>query len=492
METLLLSLLASLLLLPAASGHFEVHSPSKELVAEVGSNVLLPCTLTPVLPEAELEVRWFHNLFTNIVFLLKDGIEDRQHQSPAYRGRAFMKERPTSGNLSLNLHNVQLSDAGIYNCFVENTTTKDYEEDSMELNVVGSGSPPLIAVALQDSAVVVSCSSDGWFPKPTIFWKKENGDLDPTDIETNTDMGELIRVKSRILLNGSSEGQVYCGLRHPVTGKETGLYVKVSDAIFPRTSPWAILFWLLLMVTIAVSAVMAWLLYSKQKRSEMRLKEKDVHIEQLKWEVEWRKVSTKKESIFFDPLTAYAGLIVSPDRRHISTSKTVQNVPQNIERFDTEPCVLGQTSFQHGTRYWETEIHEKTGKFWSLGVAVETVRRTGGQRECPENGIWAIRGTVDGYYALSSPPEPIIVRSRTPRPQIPGLLNDQGTHEPERIKRVGTLLDYENGRISFYDVDTFEPLYTFQAQFPHPVIPFYYIGPGISFLSVERESMDFR
>lgn len=453
----------------------------KELVAEVGSDVLLPCILTPALPEAKLEVRWFHNLFTTIVFMLKDGIEGRQQQSADYRGRAFMKERPGSGNLSIYLQNVQLSDAGKYHCFVENITTEVYEEDSMELNVVGSGSPPLVAVALQDSAVVVSCSSDRWFPKPTMFWKKENGDVEPTDPETVTDTTALMSVKSRILLNSSSEGQIYCGLRHPVTGKETGLFLTVSDAIFPRTSPWAIVFWLLLISTIALSAVMAWLFHSKQKKNEMQLKEKDICIERLKWEVEWRTISTGKESILFDPLTAYSGLIVSPDARHISTSETVQNAPQNNARFDTEPCVLGQTSYRHGTHYWETEIHEQNGKFWSLGVAIETVRRTGGQRESPENGIWAIRGTVEGYYALSAPPELIALRSDTPKPHGPGLLNGQGIQGPRRIQRIGTFLDYENGKVSFYDVETYEPLHTFQERFSQPVYPFYYVGPGISF-----------
>ncbi|XP_044161584.1 butyrophilin subfamily 1 member A1-like [Bufo gargarizans] len=479
MEKLLTSLV--LLLVPAASGQFLVHAPVKELVAEVGSDILLPCTLTPKLAEAGLEVRWFHKLFTNIVFLLKDGTEGRQQQSPRYRGRASMNERSTTGNVSLFLHNVQLSDTGKYHCLVENSTTEVYEEDSMELHVVGSGSPPLVAVALQGSSVVISCSSDGWFPRPTMFWKMENGVLKPSDPENDTDNTELIRVKSRMLLNHSSEGRVYCGFRHPVTAREIGSYVTVSDDMFPRTSPWAIVFWLLLIVTITLSAGMAWFFYSRKRNHEMQLKEKDICIERLRWEVEWRTISTRKESILFDPLTAYHGLMVSPDGRHISSSENAQDVPQNDARFDTEPCVLGQTSFQHGTHYWETEISENNGRFWAIGVAIETVRRTGGQRECPEAGIWAIRGTPEGYYALSTPPETIILRSHSSRPCGPGLLNGQGIHGPRRLQRVGTLLDYERGKVSFYDVETYEPLYIFEERFSHPVYPFYYVGPGISF-----------
>ncbi|KAG8547926.1 hypothetical protein GDO81_027098 [Engystomops pustulosus] len=359
-----------------------------------------------------------------------------------------------------------------------------HNNESLHLSLLGLGSPPLIAVALQGSSVVISCSSDGWFPKPKMFWKKENGEFEPTELETDTDKTELIRVKSSILLNSSSEGQVYCGLRHLVTMKETGSYVKVSDALFPRTSPWAIVFGLLLIVTLALSALMAWLFSSKQKKNETRLEEKDRTIERLQWEVEWRKISIRKETVLFDPLTAYSSLIVSPDGHHIVSSGTSQDVPENEERFDTEPCVLGQTSYRNGTHYWETEVQEQNGKFWSLGVALETVRRTGGQRECPETGIWAMRGTVDGYFGLSTPPEPITLRSQKTTLHQPGLLNGQGTRGPRRIQRVGTYLDYENGKLSFYDVDTYEPLYTFQVKFSQPVHPFYYVGPGMSFLSL--------
>lgn len=164
----------------------------------------------------------------------------------------------------------------------------------------------------------------------------------------------------------------------------------------------------------------------------------------------------------FDPSTAYYGLLVSPDTRTISTTDMVQDVPKNPERFDTEPCVLGQTAFCSGTHYWETEILERSGEFWSLGIASTSVRRTGGQRECPEALIWAIRGTTEGYYALYTPPVSI-------------------AFEPERIQRVGTYLDYDEGRVSFYDADTYRLLHTFTENFSEPVYPFYYVGPGIAF-----------
>lgn len=176
------------------------------------------------------------------------------------------------------------------------------------------------------------------------------------------------------------------------------------------------------------------------------------------------------ESILFDPSTAYSGLLVSPDGCTISTTDVVQDVPHNPERFDTEPCVLGQTAFRSGTHYWETEIVERGGEFWSLGIAGESVRRTGGQRECPEAFIWAIRGTDnEGYFALDTPPKPI-------------------AFEPRRIQRVGTYLNYDEGKVSFYDVDSYRHLHTFNAAFVEPVYPFYYVGPGIAFSLHARAS----
>ncbi|XP_018419676.1 PREDICTED: butyrophilin subfamily 1 member A1-like [Nanorana parkeri] len=418
------------------SAQFQIHTQPNSLVAAVGSDVILPCTITPPLPAAGLEVRWFHDLYHNIAFLLKEGREDRQQQSVDYRGRAFMLAGPDKGNLSLSLHQVRLSDAGKYHCFVENSVDKNDGEGIMTLTVVGLGTPPLVSVALQGSAVLLSCSSDQWFPEPSMFWMKGNGEPVPVyhSAKKNTS-GGLIHASSSILLKDSIDGHLYCGLQHPVTKTETGVYVAVSDDMFPRASPWAIAFWILLIFSLAGLALLAWFFYSKQK---------------------------EKESILFDSSTAYGGLVVSPDSRNITTTDVVQDVLQNPERFDTEPCVLGHSAFQSGTHYWETEVLERSGEFWSLGIAGRSVRRTGGQREGPDALIWAIRGTTEGYYALSTPPEPIVFESG-------------------RIQKVGVYLEYDKGKVTFYDVDTYRRLYTFTENFLEPVYPFYYVGPGIAF-----------
>ncbi|XP_075042477.1 butyrophilin subfamily 1 member A1-like [Mixophyes fleayi] len=470
-----------LALVPAAAAQFRVHSQDEALVAAVGSDVLLPCTVSPPLSAVGLAVRWFHNQAHIVAFLLKDGREDRQQQSADYRGRAFIEAGPDSGNLSLTLRNVHLSDAGRYHCFVENSSSEFFEEAILELIVVGLGSPPLADVALQDSNVIVFCSSGGWFPEPKVIWRKDTEELVPAAQETHKDKASgLYSVKSHMALKDSLDGPVYCGLIHAVTGKETGLYVKVSDAMFPRTSPWAIVACLLFILIIAVSPAVTWLFYSKRKEKATQLNEKDNYIERLKSEIEWRRVSIKRDPMLFDPRTAYCGLRLFSDYRSISTSDVVQDVPEYPERFDTEPCVLAQTPFSTGTHYWETEILEQSGNFWSLGIANQSVRRTGGQRECPEVGIWAIRATNEGYFALSTPPEPIMF-SQKPMPGESALLNSIGTNEPRRVQKVGTFLDCDKGKVSFYDVDTYDCLYTFAHRFSEPVYAFYYVGPGISF-----------
>ncbi|XP_053577840.1 butyrophilin subfamily 2 member A2 isoform X2 [Bombina bombina] len=409
MERLLMCL--GIILIPAASAKFQVQSEEK-LVAAVGSDILLPCNLSPPLNRTGLEIRWFYNLFHSIVFLMREGREERQDQIAEFRGRAFLRDGPETGDLALSLLNVRLSDAGAFHCFVEDVSNQIYEEAVVNLSIVGKGSPPHIDISLQGSFIRLSCFSSGWYPEQKTHWLRNNKTIKPDSEASHKQSDGLFTTESEILLNSSSEGHFYCGVKHSLSGLETGAYIIVSDL--------------------------------------------------LRREIEWRKVSVYKESIFFDPLTAFHGLLISPNRCVISTTDIEQNLPENPERFDTEPCVLGSKSFSSGCHYWETEIQERDGQFWSLGIARQSVRRMGGQRESPESGIWAIRGTADGLFGLSEPQK---------------LINCTN-----RLNKVGTFLDYERETLSFYDVETFECLFQYTQQFTEPVYPYYYVGPGMSFV----------
>ncbi|XP_068105426.1 butyrophilin subfamily 1 member A1-like [Hyperolius riggenbachi] len=478
-------IITALVLTAGAAAQFSVTTTEQQLVAAVGSTITLPCTVSPPLPAAGLEVRWFHGLYHSVVFLLKDGREDRQQQLPNYRGRVSLLAGPDKGDLSISLQRVQLADNGTYHCFVENTnvtTSQLYEEGKVELKVVGVGTPPLIKVSVEDSSVVLSCSSDGWFPTPTIFWRNGKGYVPHLAPESRkNDSSGLFHIHSDIHLGDSALGQLYCGLQHPVTKEERGVYVVVSDEIFPRFSPWAIVFWLLLVLSIAGFATAAWYFRKKQKEKERELMQRAKYTESLEREIEWRKISTRKEFILFDPLTAFKGLLISPDQRTIRTTDVPQEAPENEERFDTEPCVLCQPAFSSGIHYWETEIVEETERFWSIGIAAMSVRRKGGLRESPENLIWAIRGTSQGYLGLSMSAEEILL-VQMPQPRDLALLGGGSEQdEPRRIQKIGTYLDFNRGHLSFYDVETYQCLYTFNTQFHEPVYPFYYVGPGIAF-----------
>uniref|UniRef100_A0A8C3HMB4 Uncharacterized protein n=1 Tax=Chrysemys picta bellii TaxID=8478 RepID=A0A8C3HMB4_CHRPI len=116
-------------------------------------------------------------------------------------------------------------------------------------------------------------------------------------------------------------------------------------------------------------------------------------------------------------------------------------VPNNPERFDIERCVLGCEGFTSGRHYWEVEVG--VGGVWGVGVARESVRRKGRISLNPEQGIWAVRCSEDQYWAHTSPEQIIpFPPSRAPR-------------------RIRVYLDYERGRVTFFDVGTGDPIFTF-------------------------------
>ncbi|XP_032639841.1 zinc finger protein RFP-like isoform X3 [Chelonoidis abingdonii] len=150
--------------------------------------------------------------------------------------------------------------------------------------------------------------------------------------------------------------------------------------------------------------------------------------------------SDRPANVTLDPDTAHPELVLSEDRKSVRWGDTWQDLPDNPERFDSDPCVLGYEGFTSGRHSWEVEVGD--GLFWAVGVARESVKRKEGVSYNPESGIWAVEQCWWGQYqALTSPVTPL------PLSWVP--------------RRIRVSLDYEWGQVTFFDADNETPIFTF-------------------------------
>ncbi|KAI4874835.1 hypothetical protein NFI96_027625, partial [Prochilodus magdalenae] len=147
--------------------------------------------------------------------------------------------------------------------------------------------------------------------------------------------------------------------------------------------------------------------------------------------------------VTLDPDTAHPKLLLSDDEKQVACGYTKQNLPDNPERFDYCVNVLGKEGFSSGRFYYEVQVSGKTK--WDLGVARESWNRKGEITLSPKNGYWALFLRNDTEYkALDTPSVPLSLK-RAPQ-------------------KVGVFVDYEEGLVSFYDVEARSHIYSFTGQ----------------------------
>ncbi|KAM4624604.1 E3 ubiquitin-protein ligase TRIM39-like [Polymixia lowei] len=174
--------------------------------------------------------------------------------------------------------------------------------------------------------------------------------------------------------------------------------------------------------------------------------------------VELKRIQQHAVDVTLDPDTAHPKLILSDDGKQVNDGGVKKNLPDNPERFTQYICVLGRRSFSSGRFYYEVEVKEKTG--WFLGVARESINRKWVITLKPEDGYWAIL-LLNGKYSAHN--DQIVPRCLTEEPQI-----------------VGVFVDYEEGLVSFYDVDAKAHIYSFtDCTFTEKLYPFF--CPGLNY-----------
>ncbi|KAM4631645.1 LOW QUALITY PROTEIN: E3 ubiquitin/ISG15 ligase TRIM25-like [Discoglossus pictus] len=154
-------------------------------------------------------------------------------------------------------------------------------------------------------------------------------------------------------------------------------------------------------------------------------------------------------NILLDVNTACCYISVSGDRKTATYTEIKNRRPYRPERFVYCGQVLSTNSFTSGRHYWEVETSESGN--WCVGLAYPSIEREGEESDIGGNnkswGLYSMHKehfTLHNYLSISLTPE-------------------------SSMQRLGISLDYEAGRLSFYELcDPIRHLHTFTATFTDP------------------------
>ncbi|XP_074534294.1 E3 ubiquitin-protein ligase TRIM21-like [Halichoeres trimaculatus] len=182
--------------------------------------------------------------------------------------------------------------------------------------------------------------------------------------------------------------------------------------------------------------------------------------EQMKklFEADLKRVQQYEVDVTLDPVTANPYLTLSDDGKQVYDSDVKKNLPDNPERFSVYSDVLAKQSFSSGRFYYKVQVKGKTD--WDLGVAKESINRKGKITLSPQNGLWTIvlRNKND-YQACASPTVILCLQSG--------------------LEKVGVFVDYEEGLVSFNDVDDAALIYSFTGcSFTEKLYPYFSPSPN--------------
>ncbi|CDQ82312.1 unnamed protein product [Oncorhynchus mykiss] len=170
-------------------------------------------------------------------------------------------------------------------------------------------------------------------------------------------------------------------------------------------------------------------------------------------EVKLKRIQQYAVDVTLDPDTANLFLILSDNGKQVRTGDTELNLPDNPKRFDRFTVLLGKDGFSSGRFYYEVTVKGKTR--WDLGVARESTDRKGDITLSPEHGVWTMMLRDGNEYTACASPQVRLSLSEKPQ-------------------KVGVFVDYEEGVVSFYNVEARFHIYSFTCCiFTEKIYPFF-------------------
>uniref|UniRef100_A0A8D0AP58 E3 ubiquitin-protein ligase Midline-1 n=1 Tax=Sander lucioperca TaxID=283035 RepID=A0A8D0AP58_SANLU len=161
-------------------------------------------------------------------------------------------------------------------------------------------------------------------------------------------------------------------------------------------------------------------------------------------------LKTNSQPFKLDPKSAHKKLKVSHDNLTVERDETTSKKGHSQERFCSQNSygVVGNVYIDSGRHYWEALIGGST--WYAVGIAYKSApkhewigKNSASWVLCRCNNSWVVR---HNSKELAIEPSP-------------------------HLRRVGVLLDYDAGYVTFYDAVGSQHLHTFHVSFAQPVCP---------------------
>ncbi|KAM6451963.1 butyrophilin subfamily 3 member A2-like [Liasis olivaceus] len=243
------------------AGRYSIRPPNNPVVGYLEKEVILPCVLETLNPiaNASLRIQW--------ILEKSEKIEvknyNRKHgetQDRRYEGRTeLFASEINNGNMSLLLRNISLFDQGLYTC-------KIYLDDwyymiLVQLVLAANGDDPTITlVDYKGQGIGLTCSSEGWYPRPQALWLGSRGEnrTEKSAIANTEAVVGIFRVFGSITLEPGVDSEVSCKIINSLVKSERESRILISDAFYPTSSPWIVPFTIILVLFGCLIAFLAY------------------------------------------------------------------------------------------------------------------------------------------------------------------------------------------------------------------------------------------
>ncbi|KAM5152849.1 E3 ubiquitin-protein ligase TRIM39-like [Mantella aurantiaca] len=166
---------------------------------------------------------------------------------------------------------------------------------------------------------------------------------------------------------------------------------------------------------------------------------------------------TTSRDLLLNEKTANNYVALSDDLRTATYFETKKIRPELPERFAIYSQVMSVESFSHGRHYWEVEVGDCGN--WDVAVCYPSMDKKEEDKSAIglNNKSWSFNVGGNKYTSLHDSQKQTLI------PESP-------------VKRLGVYLDYEKGRLSFYQLcDPIRHLHTFTTTFTEPLHAAFYL-----------------